>query len=391
MIKVVAAPNAMKGSLTASLAADAIESGVIEAFKLFNAHNNKKIDFQVIKRPVADGGDDTLDAIAENTYITDVTGPFQQRISAKWGSRGNTAIIEMAKASGIALQPPEQLDPFKATTYGTGELIQQAIKKGFKDILLTIGGSATVEGGIGVLSALGCKFYDSRGKRVEHGNDSTGLVSKVDLDDMISLTRGINFSIACDVNNPLLGPKGAAAVFGPQKLSPKIRNSPIELKRCVELMESNIANFATRIEQATGNVVRDMPGCGAAGGFPLGFCSILGAKMQTGAKLVLDLLNFSELKGSDIVITCEGMCDSQTLHGKGPFAVCEFMKGSHIVMLSGGIQDEFTENQMLKAGASIVESICDSPASLQSCCERAAELIKRASKMEVYSYLSAKY
>lgn len=389
MLRIVAAPNAMKGSLSASASALAISRGVEEAFKFFNLKYRKSLKFEVIQKPVADGGDNTVDVIADTFYETPVTGPlFESTVKAKWGSYKDTAIIEMAKASGIALVKSSQLDPFKATTYGTGQLISKAIDSGFKNILLTIGGSATVDGGIGAISALGAKFYDKKGNYIKKpfGNSIAGTINRINLTEIKQRCKDVKISIACDVDNPLLGPNGSAAVFGPQKLAPQNRNSENVLK-----MEKNLKHLSEILERETGKKVSKIPGSGAAGGFPLSFCSILDAKMETGSKLVLDLLNFEKLKGADIVITCEGQCDSQTLHGKGPFAVCNMMKDSFVIMLCGGIESVEVERGMVMAGANIVSSITDKPSSLNNCIKRTKELLQRATFRQVYSYLSAKY
>lgn len=389
MLRIVDAPNAMKGSLSASASALAISRGVEEAFKFFNLKYRKSLKFEVIQKPVADGGDNTVDVIADKFYETPVTGPlFESTVKAKWGSYKDTAIIEMAKASGIALVKPSQLDPFKATTYGTGQLISKAIDSGFKNILLTIGGSATVDGGIGAISALGAKFYDKNGNYIKKpfGNSIAGTINRINLTEIKQRCKDVKISIACDVDNPLLGPNGSAAVFGPQKLAPQNQNSENVLK-----MEKNLKHLSEILERETGKKVSKIPGSGAAGGFPLSFCSILDAKMETGSKLVLDLLNFEKLKGADIVITCEGQCDSQTLHGKGPFAVCNMMKDSFVIMLCGGIESVEVERGMVMAGANIVSSITDKPSSLNNCIKRTKELLQRATFRQVYSYLSAKY
>lgn len=389
MLRIIAAPNAMKGSLSASDAAASIAKGVEEAFNFFKRTTGKTLPFQVIQKPVADGGDNTVDVIADKFYETPVCGPlYESTVKAKWGSYGKTAIIEMAKASGIALIKPSELDPFHATTYGTGQLISKAIDDGFKNILLTIGGSATVDGGIGAISALGAKFYDKKGNYIKKpfGNSIAGMINKIDLTEIANKCRDIKISIACDVDNPLLGTNGSAAVFGPQKLSPQNRN-PANVRR----MEENLKHLSEILQKETGKDVANLPGCGAAGGFPLSFCSILNAKIEKGSKLILKLLNFDKLKGSDIVITCEGQCDNQTLHGKGPFEVCNMMKDSYVIMLCGAIESSEVEKGMISAGANIVSSITDGPSTLDNCMIRTKELLQRSSFRYVYSYLSAKY
>ena len=392
MLKVVVAPNAMKGSLSTDLAAKSISKGVEDAFFFFSRNFKRDLKFDIISRPVADGGDDTLDAVAEKIYKTSVTGPFGEIINSRWGSRGNTAVIEMAKASGIAMVPSDRLDPFIANSYGTGELINAAIDKGFKDILLTIGGSATVEGGIGAGSALGALFYDKDGKQVKpFGNNAAGIIEKIDLSRIKQRCKDIKISIACDVDNPLLGPHGASAIFGPQKIAPKDREIPSILKSKVNKLEKNLKHLSEVLKKCTGKDVSQMPGSGAAGGFPLTFCSMLDAKLEKGSKLVLNLLGFDKLKDADIVITCEGRCDIQTLHGKGPYEVCNMMKKSHVIMLCGGIESKEAEEGMLKVGANVVSAITDGPTTLENSIKRTDELLQRAAFRHVYSYLTTKY
>ncbi|KAH0795198.1 Glycerate kinase [Histomonas meleagridis] len=381
----------MKGSLSARAASKAIASGASEAINFYTKNFGKKINFDLICQPIADGGDDTLDVLAEEKYQTNVTGPLLQNVTAQWGSRGKTAIIEMAKASGIALLDPKDLNPFKATTYGTGQLIEAAVKKGFKDILITIGGSATCDGGIGALAALGAKFYDSHGNKfIPYGNISTGKVASIDLGNAQSLLKGVKISIACDVDNPLLGNHGSIYTFGKQKLCPSIQNNQQKLKQALSDMEKNIAKYSHLITKTTNKNVENLPGCGAAGGFPLSFCPIFDAKLERGSSLVLKILEFDKYKGSDLVFTCEGQCDEQTLHGKGPYAVVKKLEGSHIVFLCGGIESEEVEKKMLSEGASIVASITDRPETLQECIEATPELLRRAAFRHTYSYLVSK-
>lgn len=394
MIKVVAAANAMKGSLSASSAAASIAKGVRQAFTFFEANHGKNLPYTIIEKPVADGGDDTVDAIAEHFYATTVCGPLGSPINAKWGSFGKTAVIEMAKASGLTLVPSFQLDPFQTTTYGTGQLISKAIDSGFKDILLTIGGSATIDGGIGAISALGAKFFNQKGQLISKpfGNKSIAEIYSMDLTNIHKKCKDVKISIACDVDNPLLGPNGSAAIFGPQKIAPKNRSPQAKLNSLIGQLDRNLAHLSMILEKETGKKnIAKWPGSGAAGGFPLSFCSILDAKMANGSKLVLKLINFDKLKGADIVVTCEGRCDNQTLHGKGPYEVCKMMKGSHIIMLSGGIESFDVEKGMLNAGANIVSALADGPSTLENSIQRTDELLQRSAFRYVYSYLSTKY
>ena len=391
-LKFVAAMGSMKGSLSAKNSSIAVSNGIKNAFQQFYQNFGKtasKITYEIIERPAADGGDDTLDAIADKIYETKVMNPLGHEILAIWGARDNQAVIEMAKASGIALIKSDQLNPFITTTFGTGQLIFNAIKKGYKNILLTIGGSATIDGGIGALGALGAQFFDKNSQRIKpYGNSAAGIVQTADFSKMKTLFKGISIKIACDVTNPLFGPNGSSNIFGPQKLPPKIRMNEKELKKCINKMEKNLMNFNQVLIKSCNRDVSSLPGSGAAGGFPIGFCSVLNAKLDKGSKLVLDLLKFDELLDADVVFTSEGRCDNQTLSGKTPFAICQKMKNSKVMVLCGGIQNSEVEEKMLKSGATLVSSICDKPMTLEESQKRTPELIQRAASRITYFYLS---
>jgi len=391
-IKIVSAANAMKGSLSAQMASNAMASGAREAVMLFNDVFAKNIKADIIVRPIADGGDDTLDVIAEKFYNSTVTGPLGDKINAKWGSRGQTAIIELAKASGIALVNPNDLNPFKTTTFGTGELINEALKHGFKKMLLTIGGSATVDGGIGALSALGAKFYNENNDIIHpFGNTAVGKVKRINMDSLKELAKEIEITFACDVENPLLGPNGASFVFGPQKLSPKIRNDQILRQDALVKMDMNLKQFSTILKDQLGVDPSIMKGSGAAGGFPIGFTTAMGAKLKKGADLVLDILQFDTLKDADIVLTSEGRFDSQTLCGKAPFALTKRMMKSQVIILAGSIESPEVEKNILKEGASLIAPISDAPLSLEECMNRTNELMHNCAMRNVFAYLKTKF
>ena len=391
-IKIMASANAMKGSLSAQLTSKAMIKGAKEAIAFFESNQNKKFEkTEFIVKPIADGGDDTLDVLADTIYEEEVMNPLGKTIKAKWGSFGETAIIEMAKASGIALIKPEELNPFITTTYGTGQLIHSAIEKGFKKILITIGGSATVDGGIGALSALGAKFYDEEGNEIEtKGNIALGKAKKADF-SAFERYKNIEFLIACDVDNKLLGENGSAAVFGPQKLSPKVREDPEQLKQSVSLMDKNMENFSNVIKEATGVDTSQIIGSGAAGGFVIGFVASLNATLKPGSEFILNMLDVDSHKDANIIFTSEGMCDRSTLNNKAPFALTKRMKGSHIVILTGAIQNEEVEKELYKAGASLVLPIEDKTMTLDESMKNTETLIRRAAFRATYSYLCSHY
>lgn len=386
--RVVAATNAMKGTVTARDAASIVVEGVKDAVRLFRDVWKSEISVQTVMRPVADGGDDTVDVLAERKMITPVVGPFRDTVGAQWGVLGDTAVIELAKASGIALQNETQLNPFTATSYGTGQLISKAIDSGYKKVILAIGGSATVDGGIGAMGALGAKFYDNKNKLIEpHGSNACERAVRVDLSEFKNRCRGVDFSIACDVDSPLLGPTGAAAMFGPQKMAPIVRNNPEKRTEAVRKLEQNLDKFSKLLVSAGGKDVSNVKGIGAAGAFSLGFCSFGFAKLRRGADLVLDALKFDQYRDFDVAFTSEGFCDSQTLRGKAPYVVCEWMKRSHVIVLCGGIESADVERGMCRAGASVVTALVDRPMPLEEAIKKTPELMRRAAFRNFYQFL----
>jgi glycerate kinase len=292
----------------------------------------------------------------------------------------------MAQASGIVLiKDPFLLDPLRASTFGTGQLIKKAVKHGFRKILLAIGGSATVDGGMGALSALGVKFYDKGGSIIrEFGNKAAGIIHSIDFSQMQNILHGIDVSIACDVENPLLGINGSSVVYGPQKSSPKLSKN--ELNDLLFLMDQNLNNFNEAIIRSTGHDYSNLKGSGAAGGFPIGFCAFADAKLVKGADLVLNWIHFDEIK-ADQVFTCEGFCDRSTLMGKASFAVCQSKKDSYVSVLTGGIESIEVEKKLFRAGAKSISVLADRPMTLEESLRNATKLLERSAFRENYSFL----
>jgi glycerate kinase len=251
-----------------------------------------------------------------------------------------------------------------------------------------MGGSATVDGGIGALGALGMKFYDSASRAITpHGNEACAKIRRIDPTDFIARCKNMSISFACDVNSPLLGPIGAAVMFGPQKMSPAMRSDPAKLEELVMKLENGLKNVSQVMVEAGGRDVSGMEGVGAAGGFALGFCSFLGSKTENGADLVMRAIDFGKYRDYDVAYTCEGICDSQTLRGKGPYAVCKWLRDPYVVVLCGAIENERVEREMLKAGANLVLPLADKPCSLDSSISRTEELMRRAAFRSFYSFL----
>ena len=306
---ILIAPNAFKNSLDARQAALAIEQGLKQS----------KLDCTTQCFPIADGGDGTGSLIIEscqgNIIWREVTDPLGQKIKSSFGliDNGNTAVIEMADASGLRLLKKEELNPLKASSFGTGELIKFALDEGVNRIIIAMGGSATVDGGCGILSALGITFLGSTGKLLQPTPENLINMVKVDASGLDKRVNNCEIVILCDVDNKLLGPQGAANVFGPQK------GASVE---DVPFLNSFLANFARISASQTGKNMADIKHGGAAGGATAGLYTWLNAKLVNGIEYFLKLTNFDQaLLHADLVITGEGSIDRQTLQGKGPYGV----------------------------------------------------------------------
>lgn len=308
-MNILVASDKFKGSLTARQACDCIRRGLKKAFP----------GARVTTAPMADGGDGTLDVLVAATRGTcisrRVTGPLGNKVMARYGTLGHsrTALVEMAQASGLMLVPAGRMNPLTATTYGTGELIRDALDRGYREIILAIGGSATVDGGMGMAQALGVRFLDSRGKPLGRGGSRLSRVRKIDVSGMHKRIKDAQFVIAADANNPLLGPNGAARMYGPQKGA-----TPAMVRE----LERGMANYAAVIQSQFGMDIRALRGAGAAGGLGAGLAVFCGARMTSGARLVMERLRLeARVKRSDLVITGEGRIDRQTLYGKSVMGV----------------------------------------------------------------------
>jgi glycerate kinase len=326
-MRIIAAPDSFKGNMSAPEACAAIEEGVLRADK--NA--------VVQKIPLADGGEGTARAVTEaagGRFITvSVTGPLGEKTEARFGliDDGRAAVLDMASASGLELISRDRLNPLKATTYGTGELIAAALDTGAKELIVGIGGSATNDGGIGLISALGFKVLDEKGDPVGQGGEALAKIASVDISGADKRLRDVSVKVACDVTNPLLGPQGASAIFGPQKgATPEM----------VKFLDAGLAKLGRAWINAGLTQDVEHPGDGAAGGLGAALRICLGAVMQSGAMLVMKYAGFfNRLKDADLVITGEGMTDGQTAGGK----LCSVVaKASHdagvpVALLSGAL------------------------------------------------------
>lgn len=329
-MKIIIAPDSYKESLSAMDVAIAIENGFKQV--LPNA--------EYVKLPMADGGEGTVQSLVDATNGTinkhTVTGPLGQSVEGFWGllGEGNTAVIEMAAASGIHLVAPEQRNPLITTTYGTGELIKAALDQGVKHIIVGIGGSATNDGGIGMAQALGIRLLDNQGQELGYGGGELARLATIDTSKLDPRLAQVRLEVACDVDNPLCGEKGASAVFGPQKgATPDM----------VAELDNNLAHYAVIIKQQLGVDVRDMAGAGAAGGMGAALLGLFDAELRPGIEIVMDAVNLDDIVAdADLVITGEGRIDSQTIHGKTPIGVARTAKkhGLPVIGIAGCLSSD---------------------------------------------------
>ena len=313
-MKFVLAPDSFKESLTAKEVADAMEVGIKKIFK----------DAECVKVPMADGGEGTVQSLVDATdgkiYEVVVTGPLGNKVNAKYGilGDGQTAVIEMAEASGIHYVKKEDRNPLITTTFGTGELIKSALDKGVKKIIIGIGGSATNDGGAGMLQALGAKLLDKDNKEIPFGGGGLSELVKINLDDFDKRIKEVEIEVACDVSNTLTGKEGASAVFGPQKGA---------TEEIIKILDENLHHYADIVNKTIGKDMENQKGSGAAGGLGFALLAFCDGKLNRGIDIVIKYADLSEkMKGASYVITGEGSIDSQTRFGKTPFGVSQVAK-----------------------------------------------------------------
>ncbi|MCH6268016.1 glycerate kinase [Neobacillus citreus] len=378
-MKIVIAPDSFKGSLTALEAAQAIERGIKRA----------NTSAETVLVPVADGGEGTTDSLvaATNGRMVDVMvkGPLLEPVKAAYGMLGDqeTCVIEMATASGLNLIKPEQRNPMLATTFGTGELIKKALDDGCRKFILAIGGSATNDGGIGMLQALGMKLLDSDGNPVQDGAGAGELARIASIDDRdfdLRIARA-QFLIATDVQNPLVGLSGASHVFGPQKgATPEM----------VEILDGYLRHWADLVEAKTSIRLHDKPGAGAAGGIGGAFQAFFPAETRRGIDIVIEYTKLAEkLDGAQCVFTGEGQTDFQTASGKTPMGVAQEAKklGIPVFVLAGSIGKGI--EQLYEHGISSVHSIINAPMTLKEAMDRGAELLEQTAEQVLRTYLAS--
>ena len=328
-MKIVIAIDSFKGSLTSTQAAEAVK----EAF--LRRHKNA----EAVIRPLADGGEGTVDALAEGLggeiMRATVTGPLGAPVSAKYCIlKDKTAVIEMAEAAGLPLVPPELRNPSVTTTYGVGELIKHAVERGCRSFIVGIGGSATNDGGAGMLSALGFSFLDKNGDAIAPGAAGLEDLCKIGTENAIPELSECSFRVACDVKNPLCGEHGCSAVYGPQKGA---------TPENVRTMDAALERYARLAKSVFKDADADHPGSGAAGGLGFAFRTFLGASLESGVGIILDQTRLEEyIKDADLVVTGEGRLDSQTVMGKAPIGVATLAKkhGKRVIAFSGCVTED---------------------------------------------------
>lgn len=367
-MRVVVAPDSFKESLDAREVAAAIGRGLAAAWP----------DAEVVEVPLADGGEGTAAALVAATggqwVPQPAAGPDGRTVEAGFGllDDGRTAVVELASASGLDLVAEPDRDVLTADTAGTGQLVAAALERGVGRLVLAIGGSATNDGGAGLLRALGARVLDASGQDVAAGGAALADARRLDLTGLDARLADVSVEVACDVDNPLLGEHGASAVFGPQKGASEAD---------VEQLDAALAQWADVVAEATGTGHRDTPGAGAAGGVGLAALAVLGATLRPGIELVADVVGLADVvAGADLVVTGEGRVDGQTVHGKTPAGVLAVASaaGVPVVVLAGSLGPG--ADRMLEAGAAAVLPIAPGPATLAELVAETAGNLERTAR-----------
>ena len=374
-MKIIVSPDSFKGSLTATEAGQVIVKSI------------KELDptIETVLLPVADGGEGTLEALitatkGEIVYV-DVKDPIGRTIRVEYGilGDGETCVIEMAKASGLTLLLDHERNPLIASTFGTGELIRHALDEGYRKFVIGIGGSATNDGGTGMLRALGMKFLNEVGEEICQGVESLQSLHEIDATEFDLRIADAHFVIACDVDNPFIGPNGATAIFGPQKgVTPEQ----------VESIDKNLLNLANKIESLTGIALHDRPGAGAAGGLGGAFLAFFPVTLKPGIEVVMEAVNFyEEIEHTDIIITGEGRSDLQTLSGKAPIGIASVAKAKNIpvILISGFIASDSIS--ALSTHFDLLVSVTDGSVSQQESIENAGHYLAIRTKETMFKLL----
>lgn len=379
-MKIVIAPDSFKGSLTALEVCEAAARGI------------RQIDAQIeiVQVPMADGGEGTVQSLVDATggeLVTErVTGPLGDPVEAVYGllGDGESAVIEMAAASGLPLVPEEQRNPLNTTTCGTGELIAAALDQGRRKLIVGIGGSATTDAGAGMAQALGVRLLDDEGEPIGFGGAELGRLATIEMSRADPRLQEAEIRVACDVDNPLYGERGAAFVYGPQKGASA---------EDVKVLDANLRHFADVVQRDLGLDVRDIPGAGAAGGLGAGLVAFCGASLEPGVDIVIDAVDLpGAMRGADLCVTGEGAIDSQTAFGKTPAGVTSVARsgGVPVIALAGGVA--FDAVSLHERGFSALTSILNRPMSLAEAMapDRAREMIAFTAQQMVRCFLAGR-
>jgi glycerate kinase len=370
-MKILIAPDSFKGSLSALEVAKNIEIGVLRVDP----------EAEIIKVPMADGGEGTVQSLVEASGGTviyeEVVGPLGMPVTASYGILGDqrTAVIEMASASGLPLIPAGKSDPSKTTTYGTGQLIKAALDAGAEEIIIGIGGSATNDGGVGMAQALGIRFLDSQGQSIGYGGGELARLANIDISGLDPRIKRTKIEVACDVTNPLYGPEGAAYIYGPQK------GADIDM---IKRLDDNLRHFANIIKKHIDKDVKDIPGAGAAGGMGAGLLAFFDARLKPGIEIVIEINKLKEkLQGVDLVITGEGMLDGQTVKGKAPVGVAREAKrfGIPVIAIAGAIGED--ADLVLKEGIDAFFGIIKKPTSIENAMKYTPEWLQQTGEQVI--------
>lgn len=360
--RVVLAPDKFKGSLTAAEVGDALAAGMLDVLP----------GLDVIKLPVADGGDGTVAAALSAGFeeiIVDAVGPTGEPVQAAYALHGNRAVVELAAVVGLSMLPGGRLDPLTSSTYGLGLVIADAIRRGAQTIVLGLGGSASTDGGAGMAQALGARLLDADGHDLSHGGGALQGLARLDLRALRETLGSSSIIVASDVDNPLLGADGAAAVFGPQKGADTHQ---------VEALERGVRRWSELASRATGRNDADRPGAGAAGGAGFAALALLNAKIRPGIELILELVDFDRrIVGADLVVTGEGSLDDQSLAGKAPVGVARAAarSGVPVVAVAGRLQ--LSPQQLRQAGIEAAYALTDLEPDLNQCIANASPLLRQ--------------
>jgi glycerate kinase len=379
-LKIVIAPDSFKGSLTALEVCEAAARG-IEAIDP---------DIEIVQVPMADGGEGTVQSLVDATdgsLITEnVTGPLGDPVDAVYGLLGDdeSAVIEMAAASGLPLVPEEKRNPLYTTTYGTGELIAAALDEGRGKLIVGIGGSATTDAGAGMAQALGVRLLDEDGEQIGYGGEELARLHTIEMSEADPRLQDAEVRVACDVDNPLYGERGAAHVYGPQKGA-----SPED----VEVLDENLRHFADVVQRDLGLDVRDIPGAGAAGGLGAGLVAFCGATLEPGIEIVIDAVDLpAAMRGADLCVTGEGAIDSSTAYGKTPSGVAAVaMRGNvPVIAIAGGVA--FDAVSLHDRGFDALASILNRPMPLAEAMEasQAEQMIAFTAEQMVRCFLAGR-